>query len=203
MTSKLGGRRVVLVTLSLLIAGGIAYATIPDSSGVIHGCVAASNGTVRVIDSALSSCRSNEQALNWNVTGPQGPQGPEGPGTAGFAAGSGPNPIPITENTEVVSLDLPGGSYLFSGKVVAGDTVVANVVICSLFNDGTAGGPSILDTSQTPNLAAGNFATLPLIGSLTLSGNATVSVVCTAQNDGGNPIGQFGHLNAVQVASLQ
>jgi len=74
----------------LAAASGIAYAAIPGTDGVIHGCVSASGG-VRVIDpTAGGSCSSGESALNWNVrgakgaTGLQGAPGPTGqPGAAG------------------------------------------------------------------------------------------------------------------------
>jgi len=65
--------------LVLLIFGGIAYASIPDSNGVIHGCYKNSTGMLKVIDSSSQTCVSGETALNWNQTGPQGPQGIQGP----------------------------------------------------------------------------------------------------------------------------
>jgi hypothetical protein len=64
--------------------GGIAYASIPDSSGVIHGCYKANaNGNptaLSVIDTAGSGghCPTNQKALDWNQTGPQGPTGATG-----------------------------------------------------------------------------------------------------------------------------
>jgi hypothetical protein len=67
-----------------LAAAGIAYATIPDSGGVIHGCYDTKTGALRVIDTG--SCVAKEAALNWNQTGPQGIQGVPGPqGPAGVA----------------------------------------------------------------------------------------------------------------------
>jgi hypothetical protein len=63
----------------LLLAGGVAVASIPDSSGVINGCWNKTNGNLRVIDTANDSCRTSEIAISWNETGPQGPQGPQGP----------------------------------------------------------------------------------------------------------------------------
>jgi hypothetical protein len=74
------------------ILGGALTATvlasIPDSSGIIHGCYQSTLGTLRVIDSnAGATCRAAETVLNWNQTGPQGPQGPQGPtGPSGAVA---------------------------------------------------------------------------------------------------------------------
>jgi hypothetical protein len=61
----------------MLVAAGIAYATIPDSGGVIHGCYAKKDGAVRVVDpGAGGACDpKKEAALDWNQTGPQGPTG--------------------------------------------------------------------------------------------------------------------------------
>ena len=77
------GRRgrysVVFVVAALVALGGIAYATIPDASGVINGCYSKTSGALRVIDKALGqNCSSAENALNWNQTGPTGPTGPTG-----------------------------------------------------------------------------------------------------------------------------
>jgi hypothetical protein len=64
---------------AVLAAGaGIAYASIPDRSGTIHGCYDR-NGTLRVIDSSRAACRKQEKALNWNQKGQAGRQGPPGP----------------------------------------------------------------------------------------------------------------------------
>jgi len=86
----------VLVAVVGLAAGGVAYATIPDSGGVIHGCYQKNEGQLRVIDpSTGGACRSSENALSWSQTGPQGPQGPEGPqGPQGPQGTQGPQGAP-------------------------------------------------------------------------------------------------------------
>jgi hypothetical protein len=52
MKGKLIRPALVALTIvgALLVAGGIAYATIPDAGGVIHGCYQKNQGTLRVID---------------------------------------------------------------------------------------------------------------------------------------------------------
>jgi hypothetical protein len=78
-----------------LVGGGIAYASIPDSNGVIHGCYKTQNGQLRVINTPGQSCNPSENALNWNQTGPAGPaggQGPAGPaGPRGATGATGPS----------------------------------------------------------------------------------------------------------------
>src|SRR6266566_365655 len=75
-----------------VLAGGAAFAAIPDSSGVVHGCYQKNVGNLRVIDpSAGASCRPSEIAISWSQTGPQGPKGDTGAtGPAGPAGPAGP-----------------------------------------------------------------------------------------------------------------
>jgi hypothetical protein len=68
------------IAMAVLGGGGVAFASIPDSGGVIHGCYSAKDGTLRVIDTdAGQTCAKGENSLNWNQQGPQGPAGPAGP----------------------------------------------------------------------------------------------------------------------------
>jgi hypothetical protein len=79
--------------LVLLIAAGVAYATIPDSQGVIHACYDKQAGQVRIVDTGPNAvpkgCGQSEVAISWNRAGPPGPVGPQGPagpqGSAGTA----------------------------------------------------------------------------------------------------------------------
>jgi hypothetical protein len=48
----------------LVLGAGIAWATIPDSNGVIHTCY--KNNGWRVIDSASTSCSASETAFDFN-----------------------------------------------------------------------------------------------------------------------------------------
>ena len=89
-------RGVVLAVVAAVLAavGGVAYASIPDSSGVIHGCYVSGTGQLRVYDSQspdIKKCGANEKPIDWNQQGPAGPQGPTGPaGPAGPAGSQGP-----------------------------------------------------------------------------------------------------------------
>jgi hypothetical protein len=75
--------RKLAAVVAVIAAGAlaaVAYASIPDGSGVIHACYKQDNGSLRVIDSSTATCnKSSEVSLNWNQTGPQGPVGPQGP----------------------------------------------------------------------------------------------------------------------------
>jgi hypothetical protein len=75
------------VAALLALVGGVAYATIPDSEGVVHACYSKSGGGLRVIDATVVGCKASETSLTWNQQGPAGPEGPAGqigpPGPAG------------------------------------------------------------------------------------------------------------------------
>lgn len=99
MTRGTGRRRspaaAAVALATAVMAGGVAWATIPDQGGVIHGCYQKNNGQLRVVDSGAGpGCTPAETALQWNQTGPQGPQGPPGPqgasGPQGIAGPTGP-----------------------------------------------------------------------------------------------------------------
>ncbi len=109
----------ILGIVLLLVVGGIAYASIPGSDGVIHACYKNSNpaqGALIAIDSA-ASCPSGYTALNWNQIGPQGPTGPQGaPGISGLeivvASGTVPNAEATTFFAEATC---PSGKHALGG----------------------------------------------------------------------------------------
>jgi hypothetical protein len=102
------GSKLILITAAVMVtaalAAGVSYATVPDSTGVIHACYKVdpngnpdNNAALRIIHPAVVStpdstaCKKNEQALDWNVRGVAGPQGPRGPsGPQGPSGPSGP-----------------------------------------------------------------------------------------------------------------
>jgi len=67
-----------VVLLTGTLAATVAFAQIPDSNGVIHGCYHTANGGIRVVDDP-SECSSGEAPLEWYQTGAAGAQGPAGP----------------------------------------------------------------------------------------------------------------------------
>jgi hypothetical protein len=93
MTFGLGRRSrrlAVLAAALFVLAGGIAYATIPDAGQTYTACVLKGVGTIRLIDTSLSGnsllgrCSSLETQVTWNQKGQAGPAGPAG------AAGQSP-----------------------------------------------------------------------------------------------------------------
>lgn len=117
----------------MFVAGGVAYAAIPDSSGTIHACYAKSGGALRVIDSA-ASCKSGETSLNWSqqgVPGPAGPAGPTGPvgpaGPGSLFAVVGADGTLARGSAGVTAAHLSAGAYQVDlGKDVSGCAYVAS-----------------------------------------------------------------------------
>jgi hypothetical protein len=99
------GRRGVVAAVLVVAAaavGGIAYASIPDSNGVIHGCYRPTTGNLIVATSG-KGCEDGWTPLDWNQTGPTGLAGPTGPtGVTGATGRTGPTgPTGVTGATGV------------------------------------------------------------------------------------------------------
>ena len=63
-------KKIIVVGLFAVIFGtfgsSAVFAAIPDSNGVIHGCRSNLLATLRIIDSATTTCNGTETALNWS-----------------------------------------------------------------------------------------------------------------------------------------
>jgi hypothetical protein len=122
----LGRRRALwaapVVLVVALALGAIAYGSIPDSSGVIHGCYSpngakGTNGTpLDIVDTASASCNGSQKEVTWSQVGPPGQSGPKGdkgdrgdPGPQG-PAGPGATPFSTTiGDTEAILQALDNG----------------------------------------------------------------------------------------------
>jgi hypothetical protein len=106
-----------LVGAALFTVGGVvAYASIPDSSGVIHGCYSKTGGFLRVVDSPTATCTSRETPLNWNQAW--------GAGRVNSAQSSKLDTVTIAGGTEValhtVTITTSGGTLLIWTQVRGG-----------------------------------------------------------------------------------
>jgi hypothetical protein len=83
-------RVTVLVAAALALAAGAAGAALHTllADEVVNACRSKSTGVLRV-PAAGTSCKGDEQPLQWNVRGPAGPVGPAGPAGPSGAAGPG------------------------------------------------------------------------------------------------------------------
>lgn len=81
------GLAVIAVLGSSAWAAG-TIASIVGNDGVIHGCYAQRNGTLRVVAEG-TTCGRGELGIEWSQQGPAGAQGPQGvPGEPGAALSS-------------------------------------------------------------------------------------------------------------------
>jgi hypothetical protein len=159
---RLSPALVVGITALAVALGGVAYATIPDSGGVIHGCYLRKVGTLRVIDpSAGQRCSAWEAPIQWNQTGPHGlpgapgtngatgPAGPAGPAGAQGAPGTADAvyngvgnqflPFPAAR-VSVASVTVPRGKYLVTGEAIVDNDQHDQTAVCQLFSTNTGAG---------------------------------------------------------------
>ena len=141
--SQRGIRLLLATTVLLALAAGIAYASIPDSSGLIQACYQKVNGQLRVIDTSKGgTCNSSETALSWNQTGPVGAKGATGArgstganGINGQKGATGPKgPAGGLDSVQVVSQNIAG----------TGGGFVTLFVDCPAGTTLTGGGAQIL-----------------------------------------------------------
>jgi hypothetical protein len=182
---------VVLAIVGIaLVAGGIAYATVPDGSGVIHGCYQKNQGTLRVIDTGTTqTCSSSEAPLTWSQTGPQGQPGQQGePGPTGpsdvwsvdgcCANGQG-LPFQTPENLATTST-LPAGSYFVQAETEAENTAfsVSNDYFCDLVDSSN-------QVYQDTRVTSSDWVTIPVQAVITLTSPDTISLQCEDANQAG------------------
>jgi hypothetical protein len=110
--------------LAVVVAGGVAYATIPDQNNVYRACVLKGVGQVRLIDKSLPStnpmshCTANETEVSWNQAGQPGPPGPQGTkGDPGPAGTNGNNGTDGKDGQSVTTAPEPAGRNCAAGGV--------------------------------------------------------------------------------------
>ena len=86
---------IVAVVAFAVLGAGVATATIPDSTGTIHGCYKKANGNLSIIDTGNgATCQSSETAVAWSQKGVQGLAGPQGvQGQQGSQGSAGPDGV--------------------------------------------------------------------------------------------------------------
>ena len=201
---------------ALLVAGGIAYATIPDSSGVIHSCYHVNgqgtvdgSGTLRVIDPSSSNkdgsaCKHDEKALDFNQTGPpgqpgqQGPPGPTGPSDVysvdGFGAGIKGLPL-ATWVVLATTSTLPAGSYFVQAEAMVENLQSAQTnFTCDLVDSST-------NEFQFERFTGPGWATIPVQAVITLSSPDTISLRCLSFDQGLSEAANW-QLAAIKVGTV-
>jgi len=220
------GRRLLLGAAVLAVAGtavAVAYASIPDSGGVIHGCYQKNNGQLRVIDTDTgAACNPSEVALKWSETGPAGATGATG--AAGATGASGPQGetgatgprgpsdafeafrfatvVNVTSvSTEITKIPaLPAGSYLITGKVnVDNASGGSGDVNCQIL----AGGFFDLGEASI-GIGAGQITRTTIASTFgtTIAGPTDVTMTCARTSGAGSIRASLAEIVATHVETL-
>jgi hypothetical protein len=185
---------------TLAAGGGLAYASIPDGNGVIHGCYAKGSnlsvrpGSLRVVDTGSGQgCAQTEIPLTWSQTGPQGapgPQGPVGPSDA-YMDSNGSFVIPTKTTVVLDKLTLPAGAYVLSGSANLFDLNLADLQCWIRVN-----GNNQFEALGRVELGQ----TIPFSGAVALPNGGTVDTTCWTNDP--NVFADSVHLIAVKVGAL-
>jgi hypothetical protein len=108
----------------LLLVGGVAVASVPDSSGVIHGCRKNGDGTLKVIDSATQTCGNGFTALNWDQHAASGT-------LFGLHGVVRDFPLPDTGEQQVVQTLCPTGEKFIFGMGIIENNTRSNLFLQS------------------------------------------------------------------------
>jgi hypothetical protein len=184
----------VLVTAGAAVA---AVTSIPDSSGLIHGCyktTAASNGThvLDVINAATTSkCPSGFTSLNWNVNG-------------GNAYSTQTSDTQFGDTyTQVANLNLPAGTFVINANAwlqTTSPSTTSSINDCELVF-GTA----------TDEVEAGllepfngdeNNQTVSMTVAATVTSASSARLSCEAIGGGGGTYDKTASMTATQAGSL-
>ena len=192
MTRKAPRPLVLLVALgAALLAGGIAWAAIPDASGTINACYAHANGKLRAVDSPA------------DCTGGENPLALGGP-TVGYAT-SRPDFIAIgTTPTVVASLKLPAGKYLVHGKLDVFDTTFTGgvFVACNLVVGGTTTFSDASWNTLGPVVSGAPAEAIALQSPLTLAADGAIVMTCVAPEAKEPITARYRQLDALRVDGL-
>ncbi len=178
---------VTLAVAGLALGAGIAYASIPDSGGAIHGCYANKDGGLRVIDTGSGgACDSKKETpLTWNQKGPTGARGPTGPtGTShGYYSYGGLQSFTVLGGSfaKVGELaGLPAGTYIVTARGLVEDLPNDQEAECRL----VAGGSDVQETLVDTFTVGSPRLPFTLSAAATLNSPGSIATECDS-NDGG------------------
>jgi hypothetical protein len=188
---------VLAVTVIAVLGASIAYASIPDPSGVIHGCRNNGSGVMRVIDSG-QTCTPAESSLDWVQS-------------AGFEVyrsdGFSP-PVEITAVApdpfqHVMTLPLSSGSYAISTDVEVQKDSGDGLVVCI-----TAVAPDFLTwVGRTAmGTAPGDlrWGTMSGTGLYGFANGGQAELLCRQRSGatGAHPVVVEGDISAVRIGTI-
>lgn len=213
----------VTAAAAAVLAGGIALAGIPGSSGVIDACYGEVSRLVRIIDAeAGEQCRDNENPLAWSQQGvkgdkgDRGPQGPAGETLVGYRTIKGAPetevtavgwPAPGNAPTTVLTLQPPTGVYLVTASIGARKDDGRGDLVCRVDGGKNEFASVFTRTALGADPGHARRATVSGTGFTSLTAaDPKLTLVCWQDGNGaGAPAGEnptvfYANLNAVNVA---
>jgi hypothetical protein len=205
---RLPGRRSVMAAVvgicAATLVSGAAYASIPDSGGVIHGCYGNASGALFLATSPSNTCHPGLTPLAWSQTGPQGPQGIQGvkgvdgtngidgtngsdgaPGAPGPTGAAGVSDAYIARQSgsvdssggkQILSLSVPSGSYVVMAKIDGTDEDQDyQTTTCTL----STGDQTAMRLNSSAFSEVDDIGALSLEDAATFTGTTTVTLNCT------------------------
>jgi hypothetical protein len=207
------------VVLTLAIAGGVAYAAIPDG-GVIQGCYD-TGGNLKVVSGP--PCPKGYTSLQWNQqgpkgdkgdTGPQGPAGPQGPqgaqgqqgpqGPKGDTGASGPAGAAQAYTANRGYVAVAGEAVIIDTPVPAGHyAAVAHVHVNTPGSDGADGKCDLAGVDQGEAYFSDVHlweSDMTLTAAVTIGNGGSLQLKCTEIS--GNFDVSHANLTAIKVDSI-
>lgn len=172
----------VAVAISAVVGGAataVVSASIPDSSGTIHGCYNTKTGNLSVIDSgAGKTCTAKQTALNWSANGGGGSSGPAGIAYVDFNFNGGQSVLDSARSSGVSSFGDAGNglacitfvktpSFFVSSGIGSPSPAKAAIKTANGWTDDTTsypfggGGPSSEDTTCDTSAPGSNAYIVP------------------------------------------
>jgi hypothetical protein len=160
---------IISIIALIMGMGGFAFAAIPDSSGVLHGCYKKKKGTLRLVSGSSKCKKKSEKSISWNQKGQAGANGAAGAkGDKGDKGDAGPDAQHALVDSNGTILAQSGGI-----TVSTGTTGVYFVT----FPDAVTGKSIAVTWSRK----SGGTVTGELSG--TLCGGGTEGVTCGSSNN--------------------
>ncbi len=190
-------KRYIAIVVAVAVGGvAVAYAAIPDSKGVIHGCRNSGSGLLRVIDSG-QTCSASESSLDWVQSA-----GYEVFRSFGFSP-----PVEITAVSpapaqHVMTLTLPPGSYEISTYVEAQKDSGNGVLTCFTFT-----GPNVATSIQRAAMGTdpgdSRLMTMSGTGLIDFPSGGTAELACRQRTEPAQPTGANPRINAADITAVR
>jgi hypothetical protein len=194
-TTRLGVAGVAAGVLIVAVTTvGVAAASIPGNSGLVHGCYttkAAKNKTHALTVTSAGKCPSGYTALKWNIEGPNGYR-------------TQASDVALNDTlTGVAGLSLRAGSYVVDASTWLHNTSPSDsssLGVCVL----TLGSAS--DEVEAgllgPGFAPQNDQTVSMTVAATVTSSAEATLSCEAVGNTGETSAGTASMTAIQVGSL-